>query len=274
MPGSVVRVAVEVGDVVTAGQPILWLEAMKMQHQINAPAAGVVAELPVQAGQQVDVGAVLAVVTTTKETADELHRDRGAAGPAQGGRRTRRPLRLRVHPAQGQARASTPTSSGSRPASSGFIGVNLPEQYGGGGGGMYELALVLEELAAAGCSQLMMVVSPAICGTVIARFGTERAEAAVAARHRRRHVDHGVRRSPNPTPARTRTTSPRPHAATGTDWLLSGRKIYVSGVDRADAVLIVGRTEDARTGRLKPVLFAVPTDAPGFEYRRSRWTSR
>ena len=54
----------------------------------------------------------------------------------------------------------------------GYLGVNLPEQYGGGGGGMYELALVLEELSAAGCSQLMMVVSPAICGTVIGRFGT------------------------------------------------------------------------------------------------------
>jgi propionyl-CoA carboxylase alpha chain len=62
MPGSVVRVAVAVGDAVTAGQPILWLEAMKMQHQITAPADGVVRELPVSAGQQVDVGAVLAVV--------------------------------------------------------------------------------------------------------------------------------------------------------------------------------------------------------------------
>ncbi|MGN6605622.1 MAG: biotin carboxylase N-terminal domain-containing protein [Jatrophihabitans sp.] len=62
MPGSVVRLAVAVGDRVTAGQPILWLEAMKMQHQINAPADGVVAELPVRPGQQIEVGAVLAVV--------------------------------------------------------------------------------------------------------------------------------------------------------------------------------------------------------------------
>ena len=47
MPGSVVRIAVDKGDWVTAGQPVLWLEAMKMQHQINAPADGVVTELPV-----------------------------------------------------------------------------------------------------------------------------------------------------------------------------------------------------------------------------------
>jgi propionyl-CoA carboxylase alpha chain len=63
MPGSVVRIAVAVGDRVSAGQPILWLEAMKMQHRIDAPADGVVSELPVSEGQQIDVGAVLAVVT-------------------------------------------------------------------------------------------------------------------------------------------------------------------------------------------------------------------
>jgi propionyl-CoA carboxylase alpha chain len=62
MPGTVVRVAVAVGDTVTTGQPLLWLEAMKMEHQISAPSDGVVAELDVSAGQQVDVGAVLAVV--------------------------------------------------------------------------------------------------------------------------------------------------------------------------------------------------------------------
>jgi alkylation response protein AidB-like acyl-CoA dehydrogenase len=55
----------------------------------------------------------------------------------------------------------------------GYLGVNLPEEHGGGGGGMQELSIVLEELGAAGCPLLMMVVSPAICGTVIARFGTE-----------------------------------------------------------------------------------------------------
>ncbi len=63
MPGSVARLAVQVGDRVAAGDPVLWVEAMKMQHRIDAPHAGVVAELLVVAGQQIDVGAVLAVVT-------------------------------------------------------------------------------------------------------------------------------------------------------------------------------------------------------------------
>jgi len=62
MPGTVLRVAVAVGDTVQAGQPLLWLEAMKMEHKITAPAAGVVSDLRVEPGRQVDVGAVLAIV--------------------------------------------------------------------------------------------------------------------------------------------------------------------------------------------------------------------
>ena len=47
MPGTVVRVAVAVGEAVVAGQPLIWLEAMKMEHVVHAPAAGTVTELPV-----------------------------------------------------------------------------------------------------------------------------------------------------------------------------------------------------------------------------------
>ncbi|WP_236825136.1 MULTISPECIES: biotin carboxylase N-terminal domain-containing protein [unclassified Blastococcus] len=62
MPGSVTRVAVAEGDRVTAGQPLLVLEAMKMEHPVTAPTAGVVTALHVTVGQQVETGAVLAVV--------------------------------------------------------------------------------------------------------------------------------------------------------------------------------------------------------------------
>lgn len=68
MPGAVIRVAAEVGARVELGQPILWLEAMKMEHTITAPATGVLAELNVTAGQQVDVGTVLAVVRPEETT--------------------------------------------------------------------------------------------------------------------------------------------------------------------------------------------------------------
>jgi acetyl/propionyl-CoA carboxylase alpha subunit len=66
MPGSVLRVGAAVGDTVTAGQPLIWLEAMKMEHTVTAPGDGVLAELNVEAGQQVDVGAVLARVDSER----------------------------------------------------------------------------------------------------------------------------------------------------------------------------------------------------------------
>ncbi|MFY9920029.1 MAG: acetyl-CoA carboxylase biotin carboxyl carrier protein subunit, partial [Mycobacterium sp.] len=62
MPGSVLRVGAAVGDAVTAGQPLIWLEAMKMEHTVVAPGDGVLVELNVEPGQQVEVGAVLARV--------------------------------------------------------------------------------------------------------------------------------------------------------------------------------------------------------------------
>ncbi|MET3862024.1 propionyl-CoA carboxylase alpha chain [Dietzia sp. 2505] len=62
MPGAVIRVAVSVGDTVTAGQPLLWMEAMKMEHTISAAVDGIVTELPVEVGTQVETGTILAVV--------------------------------------------------------------------------------------------------------------------------------------------------------------------------------------------------------------------
>jgi acetyl/propionyl-CoA carboxylase alpha subunit len=62
MPGSVIRLGAGLGDLVAAGQPLVWLEAMKMEHTITAPADGVLTQLSVQVGQQVEVGTVLARV--------------------------------------------------------------------------------------------------------------------------------------------------------------------------------------------------------------------
>ena len=145
----------------------------------------------------------------------------------------------------------------------GFLGVNIPEEYGGGGAGIYELALVQEELSAEGAGLLLVVVSPAICGTIISKYGTPEqkqrwlpglADASTTmvfaitepgAGSNSHHISTTARRD-------------------GADWVLSGQKVFISGVDQADAVLVVARTEDAATGKLKPALFVVPTDAPNF----------
>ncbi|QGZ50265.1 acety-l/propionyl-CoA carboxylase subunit alpha [Streptomyces sp. QHH-9511] len=73
MPGTVVRVAegLAVGDPVTAGQPLLWLEAMKMEHRVTAPASGTLTALHAAPGRQVEVGALLAVVQAVPTDAQE-----------------------------------------------------------------------------------------------------------------------------------------------------------------------------------------------------------
>ncbi|TCC43591.1 acyl-CoA dehydrogenase family protein [Kribbella sindirgiensis] len=149
----------------------------------------------------------------------------------------------------------------------GFLGVNLPEQYGGGGGGMADLSIVLEELGAAGCPLLMMVVSPSICGTVISRFGTDDqkqqwlpglADGTTIMAFAITEPDAGSNSHQITTTARR----------TDDGWSLTGRKVFISGLDVAKAILVVGRTEDARTGKLKPALFIVPIVAPGVEFQR------
>ncbi|HYK66843.1 MAG TPA: acyl-CoA dehydrogenase family protein [Streptosporangiaceae bacterium] len=148
----------------------------------------------------------------------------------------------------------------------GFLGVNLPEEFGGGGAGMYELAIVLEELAAAGCGLLMMVVSPAICGTIIARYGTAEQQRYWLPRLASGSaiMAFGITEpDAGSNSHRLATVATRD----GDTWVLSGRKVFISGVDEAEAVLIVGRTGDARTGKLQPALFVVPTDTPGFSYQ-------
>ena len=167
----------------------------------------------------------------------------------------------------GKARSGGKTTELWREAGGlGYLGVHLPTEHGGGGGGIGDLAAVCEELATAGCPLLLMVVSPAIAGTVIARFGT--------ADQRRRWLpglasgeltfafaitepDAGSNSH------RLTTTASRD----GDELVLTGQKTYISGVDEADAVLVVGRMRDAGTGRLKPGLFVVPTDAAGFSAR-------
>ncbi|CAJ1497128.1 acyl-CoA dehydrogenase family protein [[Mycobacterium] burgundiense] len=149
----------------------------------------------------------------------------------------------------------------------GFIGVNLPEQYGGGGAGMYELSLVMEEMSASGCALLMMVVSPAINGTIIAKFGTDEqkqrwlpgiADGSITMAFAITEPDAGSNSH------RITTTARRD----GSDWILSGQKVFISGVDQAQAILVVGRTEEAKTGNLKPALFVVPTDTPGLSWTK------
>ena len=149
----------------------------------------------------------------------------------------------------------------------GFIGVNVPEAYGGGGGGLTELALVCEELGAQGTPLLLLLVSAAISAGVIAEFGTGE-QRKVAARAGRWHGQDGVRdhragRRLEHPPAGHQSEPGRGRVALG------GTKYYISGVDEAEALLVVARTGTDQRGDAELSLFIVPTDAPGLARQRA-----
>ena len=155
----------------------------------------------------------------------------------------------------------------------GYLGINIPEEYGGGGGGIGDIAAVCEELAAQGCPLLLMVVSPAICGTIITRYGTEEQKQRwlPGICDGTSTMAFAITEPDAGTNTHNITTTAR---RDGDEWVLNGRKIYISGVDEADNVLVVARAEDAKTGKVKPV----PVRGPDRRRRasstsRSRWRS-
>lgn len=150
----------------------------------------------------------------------------------------------------------------------GYLGVAVPAEYGGGGAGLLELAIVAEEIAAAGCPLLLIVVSPAIAATVIATSGS------VDQRERwlPRFADGTVKMSfaitePDAGSNSHRITTTARRDPGGQGWRLSGTKHYISGVDETDATLVVARLEDAGAGTLRPAMFIVPNDTPGLTYQ-------
>jgi len=145
----------------------------------------------------------------------------------------------------------------------GYLGVSVGTQWGGGGGDIGDLAAVCEELAAAGCPMLLMVVSPAICATTIERFGTD----AQRDRWLPGFADGTLKMAFGITEPDAGSNTHQLSTAVrrdGAEWVLSGRKYYISGVDESSHVLVVARHTDADGARGLPSVFIVPTDAPGF----------
>jgi alkylation response protein AidB-like acyl-CoA dehydrogenase len=145
----------------------------------------------------------------------------------------------------------------------GYLGVAVPEAYGGGGMGIGELAIVCEELAAAGCPLLLLAVSPAICATIVARFGTD----AQRARWLPRFATGDLLMAFAITEPDAGSNSHRigtTATADGDTWVLRGTKYYITGADQADDILVVARTgTDEANGYSQLSLFVVAADAPG-----------
>ena len=147
----------------------------------------------------------------------------------------------------------------------GFIGVNLPEEYGGGGAALEELTIVCEESAAHGTPLLLLLVSAAISGEVIATYGSDAQKQEWLPR-----LADGTGKVVFAITEPDAGSNSHKISTVATkddeDWVLKGTKYYISGVDEADAILVVARTGvDEATGRGRLSLFIVDTDAPGLE---------
>jgi alkylation response protein AidB-like acyl-CoA dehydrogenase len=150
-------------------------------------------------------------------------------------------------------------------AEQGFAGVNIPAEYEGGGGGIAELAIVLEELSAQGCPLIMLIVSPAICGSILAAHGDEDQRSTWLPRlasGRTKMAFAITEPDAGSNSHRIATSAER----TTDGWRLRGSKTYISGVDEAQAILTVARTgHDEKTGRGLLSLFIVPTETLGLQ---------
>jgi len=141
----------------------------------------------------------------------------------------------------------------------GLLGVHLPEQYGGGGAGLSELVVVTEELAAHGLPLLIAVISPAICGSILAAHASPEMKASWLpglADGTRRMAFALTEPDAGSNSHNVSTTARRD----GLRWVITGGKYYISAADECEALLLVAR-DGSPEGGLS--LFVVPTDAPG-----------
>jgi alkylation response protein AidB-like acyl-CoA dehydrogenase len=144
----------------------------------------------------------------------------------------------------------------------GYLGVNVADEYGGGGAGLAELAIVCEETAAQGCPLLLLLVSSAISGEIIGAYGTpEQRERWLPrlASGEGKIVFAITEPDAGSNTHRLATTAVRD----GDQYVLRGQKYYISGVDEADAILVVARTGTDPEGRAALSLFVVDTTAAG-----------
>jgi alkylation response protein AidB-like acyl-CoA dehydrogenase len=150
----------------------------------------------------------------------------------------------------------------------GFLGVHIAEAYGGGGGGLAELNIAIEETAAQGCPLLSMVIA-SIVAPIIASFGSDKLKT-----HWLPGLAKGTRKmafaitEPN-AGSNTHKVSTNAHRK-GDGWVLNGGKYWTSAIDESEAVMVVARDGDAAADgqRSRLSLFVVPTNTPGITMHR------
>jgi alkylation response protein AidB-like acyl-CoA dehydrogenase len=150
-------------------------------------------------------------------------------------------------------------------AEAGFLGAHVPEAFGGSGGGLAELSIVIEETAAQGCPLLSLVIS-SITIPILATYGTDaqkREWLPALAGGKRKMCFAITEPDAGSNSHRISTTAKRD----GDGWVITGQKYWTSDIDASDAVLVVARDgEPDERGRAPLSLFIVPRDAKGMSF--------
>ncbi|MCL3819596.1 acyl-CoA dehydrogenase family protein [Aeromicrobium wangtongii] len=145
----------------------------------------------------------------------------------------------------------------------GALGVLIPEEFGGGGAGIEELAIVSEETAIAGSPLMLISLSPAVCASMLVHHGSDEQKSTWLPGLADGSKVLGFAITEPDAGSNTHNITTRARFEGG-DWVLSGQKYYVSHVDNCDALMVVAQAEggpDDLPAGLK--VFLVPTDAPG-----------
>jgi alkylation response protein AidB-like acyl-CoA dehydrogenase len=163
---------------------------------------------------------------------------------------------------QCNAESRTPVELWRALARGGYLGVHLPEEFGGAGRGLHELAAVFEETAVAGCPLLALLLTPGIIAPIVNRHGTQEQKRCwlpgIISGDLR--FSFGLTEPDAGSNTQKITTVAR---RDGDKYIVNGQKYYISGVDECDHILLVTRTGRDEHGRGQLSLLMVDPDSPG-----------
>ncbi|MEV6140056.1 acyl-CoA dehydrogenase family protein [Nocardia sp. NPDC051990] len=145
----------------------------------------------------------------------------------------------------------------------GLLGAHIPEEFGGGGAGLSELVVVIEELAANGVPMLLPIISSAICACIIRTHSSaeQKSEWLPGLASGSRRMAFGLTEPNSGSNSHNVATTAR---RDGDGWVISGTKYYISAADESEAILVVARDAEMTVdNRPRLSLFIVPTDSPG-----------
>ena len=152
--------------------------------------------------------------------------------------------------------------------SAGFLGVHIPEAYGGSGGGLAELNIVIEECAAQGCPMLSLVIA-SICAPIIDAYGSTELKDKWLPGIATGKLKMAFAITEPDARSNTHNVSTSARKVDG-GWSIQGAKYWTSGIDESDAVMVVAKDPEMETGNGRSALslFVMPADAPGISYTR------